>query len=942
VRARKGLLAVLSAVFVVVSLLVLASSGGRAGEAGTTGKAAKKAADHAYLQKTSDRDYYLNLAAPRVELSARGTERVSGATSRSRARSSNLARWWAENSAKYSGGFPRAEQQLARAERRALKGLRNPRSFQRAQAQQTARLLTLVVEFNPDANDDFSGWERPTFEGDPECVVEPAGTTFSGPLHNQLPDPASYGPGVDNNTFWVPDFDERHYETLLYSRRGLTQRVRPDLTGPDGQPGVNLRGLTVRNMYEEMSKGRYSIAGDAVAWLMLPHSEAWYAADSCEAGIASDIGHPDNPRGVTQMVVDAVDALAAQDPSFPWADFDVEDQGDLDGDGNLREPDGVIDHFVLVHAGADEADEGGAQGTYAVWSHASVVDASTGGYTVPGTEIKAFNYIVQAEDAGVGVFAHEFGHDLGLPDLYDTSGAADSDVEFWDLMSTGSHSGPLFQTLPAHMGIWDKWVLGWADPRVIELGQRRAVRLGQASRPPRGTRDGIRVDLPDKVITLGEPLSGSNMWYSNNDQDWADVKLERELVLPAGADLRFWLNNNYVIEEFWDYGFVEVSTDGGATWAQLEVFDENGTMVSTDEDPNGRLQDYGGLENGLTGNSNGWRLDYVDLTPYAGQTIRLRLRYATDAAFLERGWFVDDMSVTVDGTAIFTDDVESGLNGWTQVLGSFAGTSGAGWIIEDGTFVYEQYYLAEWRNFNGFDRGLKYTYDTSYFNDGAWKVERVPYNAPGLLVWYRNMQYTVNHVTAPLFDLPSTGAKGTLLLVDSHFEPLRRAGEAADRDPTTLNNIPSRPQASNAAFSPRRTYRFSECLEDPVGSFELFCTSFPRQPGVRRFTDARGWYPGLELRGPDLVNDLFFRDVDASVVVPSRDNQMYSTRIVDPEGRALRDLYGVDPFEDGSIILGSGNPAAGLPPDGTNLSLGARFRVERVGRGARFAIVRVG
>ena len=49
--------------------------------------------------------------------------------------------------------------------------------------------------------------------------------------------------------------------------------------------------------------------------------------------------------------------------------------------------------------------------------------------------------------------------------------------------------------------------------------------------------------------------------------------------------------NNYVIEEDWDYGFVEVSTDGGNTWTEQKVFDEDGTEVSTSDsyaDPNGR------------------------------------------------------------------------------------------------------------------------------------------------------------------------------------------------------------------------------------------------------------------------------------------------------------------------------------------------------------------
>ena len=37
-------------------------------------------------------------------------------------------------------------------------------------------------------------------------------------------------------------------------------------------------------------------------------------------------------------------------------------------------------------------------------------------------------------------------------------------------MSSGSHSGPIFQSLPTHMGLWDKWVLGWADPLILDSG----------------------------------------------------------------------------------------------------------------------------------------------------------------------------------------------------------------------------------------------------------------------------------------------------------------------------------------------------------------------------------------------------------------------------------------------------------------------------------------
>ena len=140
------------------------------------------------------------------------------------------------------------------------------------------------------------------------------------------------------------------------------------------------------------------------------------------------------------------------------------------------------------------------------------------------------------------------------------------------------------------------------------------------------------------------------MWWSNNDQNWADVKTARTVDVPAGPDVRFWMWNNYVIEfdsgGVWDAGFVEVSTDGGNTWSQLVVKDEAGAVVTTNLDGHGRLQDYGGLENALSGDTGGaWRHDYVDLTPYAGSTIQLRLRYATDAGFLASGWFADDFAL---------------------------------------------------------------------------------------------------------------------------------------------------------------------------------------------------------------------------------------------------------------------------------------------------------
>ncbi|MEU7674518.1 immune inhibitor A domain-containing protein [Micromonospora taraxaci] len=850
-------------------------------------------------------EHYINYAEPEVQPDTNGREvKGKGGVYTPAAESARAF------DQKHARGNPVAARQLAKAEAQSLKTGQNPRKFKKAPTTQTAKLLTLLVEFNDKANDDFTGVMVPkTVFEDRTCVP---GTVQNGPKHNKIPDPARL-PHEDNNSMWVPDFSPQHYNKMLYSKKGITERVRTDLKGPDGKKGIDLSGRTMHNMYLEMSKNAYTVDGQASPWITVPHSEGWYAANRCfqdETGAwvpgreQSMNGHPDNPAGAGRLATDAIDALVAKDPTFPWADYDIEDQADRDGDGNLFEPDGVIDHLVLVHAGQGKSRGGGAEGVYAVWAHSSTV---AGGYTIPGTNIKASNYIVQPEDAGVGVFAHEFGHDLGLPDLYDTSGNADSDVDFWDLMASGSHSGEIFQALPTHMGIWDKWVLGWADPLTIRPGSNpREVKLGQTSRTPIDSEDGIKVDLPDKVTTLATPHSGTKMWHSNNDQEWADVKLSRSVDVPAAADSKFWMWNNYIIEEDWDYGFVELSTDGGTTWTEQKVYDESGTVVTTPDgyaDPNGRMNDFGGKKYGLTGSTDGWRHDYVDLSAYAGTTVQLRLRQATDEAFEERNWFVDDFSVTGGGATTWSDDVEGGANGWTATGGTFVDTTGGGWKISTGTEVHAQYYLAEWRNFDGFDKGLQYAYDTIYSHE-AWKVDRISYNAPGMLVWYRDTALgDVNHVTGQMTALPSYGAKGGLLIVDSHFDPLRRTGEAAVKDPSVTDNLPSRPQSSNAAFTLNRTYPFTECLEAADEPYSAYCTKFKGLPPVKSFTDAKGWYPGIEMRD----GAAYARDNDASVVLPSRGNAPYTTRVTNPDGSPAPEFYGVT-LGGGAIVLGTGNP----------------------------------
>ena len=179
-----------------------------------------------------------------------------------------------------------------------------------------------------------------------------------------------------------------------------------------------------------------------------------------------------------------------------------------------------------------------------------------------------------------------------------------------------------------------------------------------------------------------------------------------------------------------------------------------------------------------------------------------------------------------------------------------------------------------------------------------------------MLVWYRDASYgSANAPTATTPDLPSAGSKGGLLLVDSHFDPLRHRGAPAEHyaddehDPQHVKNFPVRVQVSDNAFTTWGTYAVRDCFIEP-GKLELvYCTRYGRRGPMSSFSDALGWYPGIEARGDSFT----FRDQDASVVIPSRGNQPYSTRVVDQNGDPVPSLYGTK-LLDGRVVLGSGNP----------------------------------
>ena len=560
-----------------------------------------------------------------------------------------------------------------------------------------------------------------------------------GPLHNQIPEPDR---SVDNSTIWAPDFSEAYYEDLLFSEA----------------PGA----VSMRNFYIEESSNRYTVNGDVTDWVQVPYNAAHYGRNYCGSIVCAQ---------TWRFVDDSIDAwynaqiaagMSADDINAYLAQFDVWDRYDIDGDGNFNEPDGYIDHFQSVHAGEGEETGGGAQGSDAIWSHRWYAYYSAngpdgigpngyGGVRVGNSNYWIGDYTIEPENGGVGVFTHEFGHDLGLPDLYDTSGnvgGAENSTGFWTLYSSGSYGNSGIPedgigSKPIPMSAYEKIFLGWSNYTLVDYGQRASVRLGPSNYNTKAAQQLVLV-LPDKAVDfpVGDPYSGDYFYFSGSGNN-LDNTMTRSVSLPAGA-VSLTAKVKYNIETDWDYAYLTV----------------NGTSVetnlSTTTNPFGQNFGYG-----ITDNSGGAWVDLTaDLSAFAGQTVTIGFRYWTDVAVANPGFFVDDIAIS--GQAL--DDAETDP-GWSY----------AGFIRTQSTVTLSFFnaYFAEYRTYKGYDDGLRTgPYNFGFLDNPALGnyVEHFPYQ-DGLLVWYYDTSFEDNNVGA---NCAGGRCGGLYLPVDAHPDLMLR------------------------------------------------------------------------------------------------------------------------------------------------------------------------
>ncbi|WP_126428843.1 immune inhibitor A domain-containing protein [Brevibacillus marinus] len=566
--------------------------------------------------------------------------------------------------------------------------------------------------------------------------------------HNNLPDDGYY--------LWTGDFNPEHYENMLFNEDGYTTPEGKELT-------------TMTQFYEQQSAGSWKLAGTVTPWIMAEHEAAYYGGNDRN-------GNDERPRELVEETLAQVGEQIADD----WQQYDQRDPYDLDGDLNVMEPDGILDTLMVVHAGIGEEAGGGELGEDAIWSHRWTLREPV---EIPGTPLKAYDYIIQPEDGAVGVFAHEYGHNLGLPDEYDTGyTGTGSPVEVWSLMAGGSWAGVTPGTEPTGFSPWAKLYLretlggNWPEAAEIdleELKRKKKVKLQEAvSMDDEGKL--LKIHLPDREKEPPtQPAEGDYSYFSTkgNDLDARMISPEIDLSEAAEATLRF--DSWRQIETGYDFLYINVYAGGSEEPEQLAVYDDS---------TNGQ-----------------WESEELDLSEFVGEKIRIEFQYKTDGGLILEGFYVDNIEVAADGTVVFSDDAEQ------EPLFELHGFE----LFDGSSLLYPSYYLVEWRTHNGVDRGLAH-----YRRNDSLLV----YD-PGLVIWYYDGRWGEDNMTG------NHPGEGFLGVVDAH-----QRGHYWD-DGTVGS---TRFQINDAAFGLSRT-------SDINVVYPTYAMVYEGLPGVSTFSDAEDY-----------------------------------------------------------------------------------------------------
>lgn len=281
---------------------------------------------------------------------------------------------------------------------------------------------------------------------------------------------------------------------------------------------------SVTEFYRDNSYGNFYLKGTVVGWYRMPQTYAYY--------VDGQNGFGSYPQNAQRM---AYDAVQAANPDVNYADFDIDNNGWLDG-------------VFVVHAGQ------GAEATgsdFMIWSHQWNMPT----VNLDGVNISAYTTEPEEYSGGndglvtMGVFAHEYGHFLGLPDLYDTDYSSEG-VGDWSLMAGGSwNQGGRY---PAYMDVWCKKEVGFITvnnviTNMIDVDIPASYYNPVAYAISPGGLGGSEYFLVENRRKVGNDIGipGSGLLiFHINESNWGNSNEPNYLVGVEQADGLFELENN--------------------------------------------------------------------------------------------------------------------------------------------------------------------------------------------------------------------------------------------------------------------------------------------------------------------------------------------------------------------------------------------------------------
>jgi immune inhibitor A len=294
-------------------------------------------------------------------------------------------------------------------------------------------LFCIILSINlsalmPPLNGDFSSFKKSSvlmsrqFKFDAKNLKQPKGQTRIIAILMDFPDYRwnhTSDTLFENDSLW---YDKAHFDLMLSS------------VGTYRHPGsFSAYTGSMRDYYRKCSFDSVDIIVDVIGYFTAINNFAYY----CE-----DYGTND-----WYLIDEALDS------ANKYVDF-----SDYDNDS-----DGYVDGVFIIHAGPGAEALPEPDRIHYIWSYMSYWGSSYDGVTV-GT------YSMQPEDGAIGVFCHEFGHQLGLPDWYDYDYSSQGIGE-WGLMAGGSwgckNINDLHGTSPSIMCGVGKYWLGFINPYIV-------------------------------------------------------------------------------------------------------------------------------------------------------------------------------------------------------------------------------------------------------------------------------------------------------------------------------------------------------------------------------------------------------------------------------------------------------------------------------------------